>query len=137
MVIVTIHPQDLTQEEIQAEMEQMKDYLVSCPINNMISLYYQSWYYIRHNEIDKMDTNILFLVLTLVAQLNNRHSFYYTDSRTFTNVLTITNSVFRRNPFSKSTHKALRCCTRLWRVNLKLKDYRQLLIYVVERARKD
>ena len=45
MVIVTIHPQDLTSEEIHSEMERMKDYLLSCPISRLISVYYQTWYF--------------------------------------------------------------------------------------------
>lgn len=45
MVIVTIHPQDLTSQEIHEEMEKMKTYLLSCPIKNLVSIYYQTWYF--------------------------------------------------------------------------------------------
>ncbi len=44
MIIVTVHPQNLSAEEIHSEMERMKDYLLSCPINQLTSLYYQTWY---------------------------------------------------------------------------------------------
>lgn len=46
MLIVTVHPQDLSAEEIHSEMERMKDYLLSCPISQLTSLYYQTWYLI-------------------------------------------------------------------------------------------
>merc|ERR1740128_1077131 len=42
MVIVTIHPQNLDPSEIHEEMNQMKDHLISCSIENLKSIYYQS-----------------------------------------------------------------------------------------------
>ncbi|KAI9549846.1 hypothetical protein GHT06_001553 [Daphnia sinensis] len=43
MAIVTIHPQNFTAEEIHAEMERMKDYLLSCSSGNqLVSIYYQA-----------------------------------------------------------------------------------------------
>jgi len=42
MAIVTIHPQNLEPQEIQEEMERMKEHLVSRADGNLKSLYYQS-----------------------------------------------------------------------------------------------
>ena len=43
MAIVTIHPQDLKEEEIRSEMERMKDYLLASPMGKqLVSIYYQS-----------------------------------------------------------------------------------------------
>ena len=42
MAIVTIHPQDLKEEEIRSEMERMKDYLLASPVGKqLVSIYYQ------------------------------------------------------------------------------------------------
>jgi tRNA/tmRNA/rRNA uracil-C5-methylase (TrmA/RlmC/RlmD family) len=42
MAIVTIHPQDIKEEEIRSEMERMKDYLLASPVGNqLVSIYYQ------------------------------------------------------------------------------------------------
>lgn len=44
MMIVVIHPQNLETEEIHEEMLRMKDYMLNCSIDNLRSMYYQSWY---------------------------------------------------------------------------------------------
>ena len=90
MAIVTIHPQDLKEEEIRSEMERMKDYLLASPVGNqLVSIYYQVSQHTR-------------------ATPNSALSSSYTASRPFTSRSATTNSAFRRNLFFQINTQAAR-----------------------------
>jgi hypothetical protein len=85
MAIVTIHPQDIKEEEIRSEMERMKDYLLASPVGNqLVSIYYQVSQHTR-------------------ATPNSALSSSYTASRTFTSKIPHFAGIFFPNQHPSSS----------------------------------